>query len=85
MLLNLGSPLYPRLVRDYRDEMPAGIRSSLDPGRHRLGSDPDKQDLFETFLVDYVLTRPPYRARDVRLAFGVSDHAAVMAEIVGNR
>lgn len=75
------SPLYDRLAGTYRDEIPADVRSTLDRSRHRLGARPDKQILFERYVVDYVLSQPPYRVRTVRLAFGLSDHAAVIAEL----
>ena len=42
---------------------------------------PDKRQMFESFMVDYVFTQPPYTAHGVRLEFGISDHAAVVATI----
>jgi hypothetical protein len=32
-------------------------------------------------MVDYVFSQPPYQVSDVALHFGVSDHAAVMANV----
>lgn len=75
------SPLYARLLERYTDEIPTEYKISLDKTFHRLGNDPEKADLFTDFMVDYVFTQPPYTAHNVRLRFGVSDHAAVIAEI----
>ncbi len=77
----LKSPLYPKLIQNYTDSVPAEYSSSLDKNLHRLGAVPNALHLFETFMVDYVFTQPPYIASDVRLEFGVSDHAAVVATI----
>lgn len=74
------SPLYARLVETYSDRIPAEVRSTLDRSRHRLGDCPDKKILFESYVVDYVLTQPPYRVQEIWLRFGISDHAAIVAE-----
>lgn len=39
------------------------------------------QPIFEEYMVDYIFTQSPYWADNVKLKFGVSDHAAVIAEI----
>lgn len=73
--------LYKRLTERYTDSVPMTYASSLDASLHRLGSVPEKQHLFTSFMVDYIFTQPPYTACDVRLEFGLSDHAAVVATI----
>jgi endonuclease/exonuclease/phosphatase family metal-dependent hydrolase len=75
------NPLYGELMQHYKDAIPQTLSSSLDPTLHRLGNDPDKHHLFTDYMVDYVLVQEPYRAEDVRLEFGISDHAAVVAHI----
>jgi endonuclease/exonuclease/phosphatase family metal-dependent hydrolase len=75
------NPLYQKLVELYTDAIPHSYASSLDATLHRHGASPDKKQLFESFMVDYVFTQPPYTAHDVRLVFGVSDHAAVVATL----
>lgn len=75
------SALYPKLIESYTDAVPAHYTSSLDKNIHRLGDSPDAARLFEEFMVDYVFTQSPYVASDVRLEFGISDHAAVVATI----
>lgn len=72
--------LYDQLIEQYTDQIPPDHITSMDKNIHRLGQDPDKQFIFE-YMVDYVFTKPPYTANDVRLEFGVSDHAAVVATI----
>lgn len=74
--------LYEDLVEYYKDNVPESYESSLDAKYHKKGSDPEKSYLFTSYMVDYVFTQPAYVAKNVRLEFGVSDHAAVVAEIV---
>lgn len=76
--------LYGELTKHYTDAVPATYASSLDPSLHTLGNTPEKRHLFESFMVDYVFTQPPYTASDVRLEFGLSDHAAVVATITAS-
>jgi len=72
------NPLYQTLCEIYQDNIPLSYTSSLDASLHRLGSDPEKSLLFESFMVDYLFTTPPYTAAEARLEFGVSDHAAIV-------
>ena len=74
--------LYETVTNRYVDAVPRRYTSSLDKSLHRLGNSPDlTEPLFESYMVDYIFTQPPYQAHDVRLEFGVSDHAAVIGEI----
>ncbi len=75
------SPLYKQLLTQYSDNIPTEYTSSLDKNLHQLGDDPTLTHLFTDFMVDYVFSQKPYKVSDVRLEFGVSDHAAVVAEI----
>lgn len=77
----LHNPLYHELTKHYSDVIPQKYTSSMDRDFHHLGKKPDKQIMFNEFMVDYLFTQPPYTATDVHLAFGVSDHAAVIANI----
>ena len=73
--------LYDVLAEHYIDNVPATYESSMDPTLHKHRNNPELQKLFNDFMVDYVFTQSPYTATDVRLEFGISDHAAVIAEI----
>jgi len=73
--------LYQELRKAYTDNIPLDYRSSLDADHHRAGKDSSLDKLFTQFMVDYAFTQAPYVASDVRLQFGVSDHAAVVATI----
>ena len=75
------NPLYDKLMQVYTDEIPQHYTSSLDPDKHHLGNNPDLAVLFDEYMVDYILSQPPYRATNVRLEFGISDHAAVIGTI----
>jgi len=76
------NPLYKKLTQHYMDTIPQQYTSSLDSSLHRLGHMPDKKEIFESFMVDYIFTQPPYEATDVRLEFGVSDHAGIVGTIM---
>jgi len=73
--------LYEKLTEHYRDEIPSEYVSSLDKNLHRHGTDPDKAHLFDQFMVEYIFSQPPYMITDVRLEFGISDHAAIVGEV----
>jgi exonuclease III len=73
--------LYNKLLEVYTDTIPSQYTSSLDPSMHKLYSNPERKHLFTDFMVDYLFTQPPYNATDVRLEFGLSDHAAVIATL----
>jgi endonuclease/exonuclease/phosphatase family metal-dependent hydrolase len=76
------NPLYTDVTKQYTDTIPLHYASSLDRNLHRLGNNPQlTRPIFDTFMVDYIFTQPPYQAHNVRLQFGVSDHAAVVADI----
>jgi exonuclease III len=77
----LKNPLYEKLILNYTDSIPLSFTSSLDKNLHKAGDVPEAAELFESYMVDYVFTQSPYVASDVRLEFGVSDHAAVVATI----
>lgn len=73
--------LYEVLRKTYTDAIPEEYASSMDREIHKHGNNPKLQKLFDDFMVDYIFVQPPYVATDVRLQFGVSDHAAVIAYI----
>jgi len=73
--------LYEKLTNVYTDNIPETYLSSLDKKHHRVRNDPEKAHVLTDFMVDYVFSQPPYEVSDVRLEFGISDHAAVIATI----
>ena len=75
------NPLYTKLTERYTDTIPHTYSSSLDKELHRCGTDPERQHMFTSFMVDYIFTQPPYTASDVHFQFGISDHAGVIATI----
>jgi len=75
------SALYHELTKHYTDSIPQEYKTSLDASLHRLTQIPGKERLFESYMVDYILTQPPYKASDVRLQFGISDHAGIIGTI----
>lgn len=75
--------LYNVLIEHYKDAIPAEYKSSLDKNLHRLGNIEEHNNIFNSFMVDYVFTQPPYSTSNTRLEFGISDHAAIVT-IVNN-
>lgn len=74
----LQNELYLDLNERYTDNIPNHYLSSLDREKHRHSQTPKLQKIFDSFMVDYIFTKPPYQATNTRLEFGVSDHAAVI-------
>lgn len=75
------SPYASNLMEGYTDVIPPKYGSSLDSSLHHHSDKPELAHLFSAFMVDHLLIQPPYQAHDVRLQFGLSDHAAIVAEI----
>jgi len=75
--------LYSLFTNRYNDTIPPEYTSSLDQDLHRLGPIADQLNapIFEEYMVDYIFSQSPYQISDVRLQFGVSDHAAIVATI----
>jgi exonuclease III len=73
--------LYENLTAVYTDNIPPSYHSSLDKNLHRFGATPSLQKLFDSFMVDYLFSQPGYTVSDVKLEFGISDHAAVIGTI----
>lgn len=73
--------LYKEFINRYTDVIPLNYSSSLDKNIHRLGEVKIDQPIFEKYMVDYIFTKPPYQVSNVTLRFGVSDHAAIIADL----
>ena len=73
--------LYEKFTKIYQDEIPKHYQSSLDRNLHRLGKAKIDQPIFDKFMVDYIFSQPEYEVTEERLEFGISDHAAVVANI----
>ena len=74
-----GGEIFGELSKRYRDNIPLEYKTSLTLSLHRAGKiEPER---LGTYMVDGLFTTPGYQASDVRLQFGVSDHAAIVASI----
>ncbi len=73
--------IYEEVTKKYTDAVPLSYKSSLDRDIHLLGNKKTDVPIFDIYMVDYVFTQPPYQAENVRLEFGLSDHAAVIATV----
>ncbi len=65
-----GREMWGKLAERYRDNIPGEYVSSIDPLLHRAEG--------LEVMVDGLFTTPGYRAFDVKLVEGVSDHKAVV-------
>lgn len=74
-----GGEIFSELAKRYTDNIPQHYTGSIDVSLHRAGQI-DAERLGH-LMVDGLFTTPGYVATDVRLQFGVSDHAAVVATI----
>ncbi len=77
-----ANPLWARVVEGYTDCIPDTYTSSIDLSLHRHKDNPEIAERLRTYMVDYLLSTPHYRAKDVTLVSGVSDHKAIVATIL---
>lgn len=71
-----GREIWGAIAKRYKDNIPPEYISSVDPLLHRA-----KQ---LEVMVDGLFTTPGYRASDVKLVEGVSDHKAVVSKLQVN-
>ncbi len=69
-----GRETWARIAAQYKDNIPEEYKTSLDQKLHRQ---PGLQN-----MVDGLFTTASYRAENVRLVHDVSDHMAVVADII---
>lgn len=65
-----GRELWEKVASKYKDNIPLEYQSSIDPVLHRTKG--------LELMVDGLFTTPGYKASDVQLVEGVSDHKAVV-------
>ncbi len=71
--------IFAVLAEKYKDDIPMQYKTSLDITIHRDGK--TKANQLADKMVDGLFTTRGYAASDVRLEFGVSDHAAIVSTI----
>jgi len=69
-----GGEMFGKLKEIFRDNVPEKYTTSLDKKLHRAGPDIEK-------MVDGIFTRGNYKAADVEMVSGLSDHCALTAKI----
>jgi exonuclease III len=69
-----GSKTFSMLEKNYKDNIPEEYKTSIDQNLHRVKG--------IQFMVDGLFTTPTYKASNVKLVDGVSDHMAIVAEIL---
>ena len=73
--------IYERFAKKYYDAIPVTYASSLDMTLHRAGKNPIVAERLADYMVDYLFLSNGYRAENVRLESGVSDHCAIVATV----
>jgi endonuclease/exonuclease/phosphatase family metal-dependent hydrolase len=68
-----GKEIFQELAKRYASNVPETYGTSLDKDLHRAG--------FLPYVVDHLFTTASYRAENVRLVSGVSDHCAIVADL----
>lgn len=74
-----GGEIFSRLAMLYQDAIPPEYATSIDVSLHKVGTI-NPQEMADK-MVDGLFLSSGYEASDVRLQFGVSDHAAIVATI----
>lgn len=72
-----GGPIFSMLAGAWRDCIPPGVATSIDPELHRAGP--------LQLMVDGLFVTPDYRADGVALHTGLSDHMGITAEVTRAR
>ncbi len=70
-----NTEMYHEMNKYFIDNIPDKYKTSLDPELHRVRG--------LEYMVDYLWSRGSFKADDVRLRFGVSDHCAIVGDVVG--
>jgi endonuclease/exonuclease/phosphatase family metal-dependent hydrolase len=69
-----GKEIFTNLATSYKDNIPAEVMTTIDNNLHKAKANIQ-------FVVDGCFTSKEYRASNVKIVDGVSDHMAVVAEI----
>ncbi len=68
-----GGEIFSKIAARYKDNIPLHYKTSIDATLHRVGALPH--------MVDGLFTTPAYKANEVKLVDGISDHMAIVALI----
>lgn len=69
-----GRSIWSEIAKEYKDNIPEEVESTLDPKHHRKN--------FLKFVVDGLFTTSGNRVEDVEIIDGLSDHCAIAATVV---
>ena len=73
-----GNELYEELAKNFKDNIPSEIETTLDPVLHYA----NKEEVGRLkFVVDYMWSTKGYKVSDVQVISGVSDHCALVCTI----
>lgn len=69
-----GLETYRRIAQKFKDNIPPEVVSTLDANLHKVKN--------LKYVVDYIFSSPSYEVNDVKVAGGVSDHKAIVANVL---
>ena len=73
-----GNELYSELAKNFKDNIPSDIETTLDPVLHYA----NKEEVGRLkFVVDYMWSTKGYKVSDLQVISGVSDHCALVCTI----
>jgi len=75
-----GGEIFSAIASRYKDNIPKRYVTSIDVELHRTKAQGKTHEVANK-MVDGLFTTPEYKATAVELVFGVSDHAAIVANI----
>jgi endonuclease/exonuclease/phosphatase family metal-dependent hydrolase len=70
-----GKEIFSEIEKRFKDNIPKEYMTSLDQSLHRA------PDAVRNLMVDGIFSTPEYVLTNVALHFGVSDHAAIVADV----
>jgi endonuclease/exonuclease/phosphatase family metal-dependent hydrolase len=76
-----GKETFSKFAERYQDNIPPHYETSIDVTLHKTRNNPVENARVGKYMVDGLFTTPQYQASNVRLEFGISDHAAIIATI----
>lgn len=73
--------IYKKLIDRFKDDIPKSIETTLDIDKHRASINTKEKKRIGTYIVDYIFSTPEYYVSKVKLQLGLSDHAALIADV----
>jgi endonuclease/exonuclease/phosphatase family metal-dependent hydrolase len=73
-----GEKVYVEMAKNFTDNLPQDVSSTIDPVLHRVNKDNHGK---LALVVDYIFSTPKYRVSEVKVESRVSDHCALVCSV----